>query len=166
MCFASEQVPFDNSTSGQEPSAQRTLDEMPLAQAQLEKSVKDEGRKEETRVPSAQSPLAVVDLVGEAELPEAKSPTALDILAWSGVAVTAAEATQPNSRESSRISVAIEILDSEDEEDESSSEEQEVESVQEVCEKNDSVLVKTEVWQEVLQADLTVEFSWIYVIQP
>lgn len=81
-------------------------------------------------MPSAQSPSAVADRVGGADLPESRSPTALDILAEIGAVVATAEATQSNSRESPRISVATEILDSEDEEDESSSEEQEVKSVQ------------------------------------
>ncbi|OAE23238.1 hypothetical protein AXG93_620s1050 [Marchantia polymorpha subsp. ruderalis] len=122
-CFASEQVPFDDSTlgpepsaqkkSGEEPSAQRTSGQTLSAQAELEKLATDEGRKEETRVPSA-----VADRVGEADLPEAKSPTALDVLAGSVAAIAVAEATRPNSRESPRISLAIEILDSEDEEDE------------------------------------------------
>lgn len=82
-------------------------------------------------MPSAQVPSAVADRIGEADLHEARSPTALDILAGSGAAVAAAEATRPSFRESPRISVAIEILDLEDEEDEVSvSEGQEVESVQ------------------------------------
>ncbi|OAE23325.1 hypothetical protein AXG93_4093s1010 [Marchantia polymorpha subsp. ruderalis] len=78
-CLASKQVPFDNSTSGQEPSAQEkyreepsaqsTLDQTPLveapsAQTQLEKSAEDEGRKEETRVLSTQAPSAVADRAG------------------------------------------------------------------------------------------------------
>ncbi|OAE19406.1 hypothetical protein AXG93_1096s1020 [Marchantia polymorpha subsp. ruderalis] len=132
-CFASEQVPFDDSTSGQEPSAQRTsgqtpLAEAPSAQAQCEGT--DEGWKEETRVPSAQAPSAIAYQTGGADLSRAGQPTALDILAGSGAAAAAAEATQPNSRESPRNSVATEILNSEDDEDESSSEEQEEELVQ------------------------------------
>ncbi|OAE28261.1 hypothetical protein AXG93_4492s1520 [Marchantia polymorpha subsp. ruderalis] len=94
-------------------------------QAPRERSATDEGRKEETRAPSA-----VADQVGGADLPGAGSPTALDILAGSGAAAATAEATQSNSRESPRISVATEIPDSEDEEEESSSEEQEAESMQ------------------------------------
>ncbi|OAE35464.1 hypothetical protein AXG93_2587s1800 [Marchantia polymorpha subsp. ruderalis] len=109
-------------------------------QAQHERSATDEGRKEETRVPSARSPSAqaplavdsfgdapsaLADRVGVADLPKAGSPTALDILAGSGAAVAAAEATQLNFRESAGISVATEILNSEDEEKESSLEEQE-----------------------------------------
>ncbi|OAE23389.1 hypothetical protein AXG93_1660s1480 [Marchantia polymorpha subsp. ruderalis] len=68
-CLASEQVPFDDSTLGQEPSAQeqsmkepsaqKTSAEAPLAQTQLEQSAEDEGRKERTRVPSARPPSAV-----------------------------------------------------------------------------------------------------------
>ncbi|OAE27805.1 hypothetical protein AXG93_1001s1000 [Marchantia polymorpha subsp. ruderalis] len=72
-CLASEQVPFNDSTSSQEPSAQapsakekcmeepsaqRTSGEVPSAQIQLEQFAEDEGRKEETCVPSAQTPLA------------------------------------------------------------------------------------------------------------
>lgn len=76
------------------------------------------------------APLAVADQVGEADLPGAGSPSALDILAGTGAAAAAAEATQPNSRESPGNSVATEILNSEDDEDESSSEEQEEKSVQ------------------------------------
>ncbi|OAE34089.1 hypothetical protein AXG93_2891s1130 [Marchantia polymorpha subsp. ruderalis] len=91
-------------------------------QTQLEESAKDEGRKEETRVPSAQAPLAVADRAGEAGPVEARSPTPLEILARSGAAVAAAEATRSSSRELPRISVATEILDSEDKEDESISE--------------------------------------------
>ncbi|OAE20939.1 hypothetical protein AXG93_3256s1860 [Marchantia polymorpha subsp. ruderalis] len=53
-----------------------------------------------------------------------------DSTSGSGAAVAAAKATQPNCRESLEISVATEILNSEDDEDESSSEEQEEESVQ------------------------------------
>ncbi|OAE31726.1 hypothetical protein AXG93_3384s2020 [Marchantia polymorpha subsp. ruderalis] len=130
-CFASEQVPFDDSTlsqepsahekRGEEPSAQRTSGQMPSAE--LEESTKDEGRKEETRVHSA-----VADRAGEAGPSEARSPTALEILAGSEVAVATAEATRPSSRESPRISVATETLDSEDED--SGLEGQEVESVQ------------------------------------
>ncbi|OAE33543.1 hypothetical protein AXG93_4032s1000 [Marchantia polymorpha subsp. ruderalis] len=104
-CFASKQVPFDDLTSGQEPSAQeksgeepsaqRTFGETPSAKApsaqnQLEESAKNEGRKEETRVPLAQSPSALADRAEEAGPPEARSPTALDILAGSGAAVAAA----------------------------------------------------------------------------
>ncbi|OAE18316.1 hypothetical protein AXG93_4371s1000 [Marchantia polymorpha subsp. ruderalis] len=138
-CFAFEQVPFDDSNSGQEPlaqapsaqekcreepSAQMTSGQMPSAQTQLEDSGKDEGRKEETRVPSAQAPLAIADWAGDAGPPEARSPTALKILAGSGAAVAAEEATRPSSRVSPRIFVATEILDLEDE---SSSEGREVE---------------------------------------
>ncbi|OAE30690.1 hypothetical protein AXG93_402s1030 [Marchantia polymorpha subsp. ruderalis] len=116
-CFAFEQVPFDDSTlgqepsaqkkSGEEPSAQRTLGQTPSVQAQLEKLATDEGRKEETHVPSAESPAAqapsaVANRVGEADLPKARSPTALDILAGSRATVVVAEATQPNFRESRR----------------------------------------------------------------
>ncbi|OAE25186.1 hypothetical protein AXG93_4207s1030 [Marchantia polymorpha subsp. ruderalis] len=57
-CLASKQVPFDDSTSGQESAAQRTLDLASSAQTQLEQPAADEGRKEDTRVPSAQTPLA------------------------------------------------------------------------------------------------------------
>ncbi|OAE23680.1 hypothetical protein AXG93_4520s1030 [Marchantia polymorpha subsp. ruderalis] len=64
---------------------------------------------------------------GEAGPPEVRSPTPLEMLAGSGAAVAAEEATRPTSRQSPRISVATEILNSEDD---SSSEEQEVESVQ------------------------------------
>lgn len=53
------------------------------------------------------------------------SPTALDILAGSSAAAAAAEATQPNYRESPGNSVATKILNSEDDEDESGSEEEE-----------------------------------------
>ncbi|OAE23340.1 hypothetical protein AXG93_2309s1000 [Marchantia polymorpha subsp. ruderalis] len=105
-CFASEQVLFEDSTSSQEPLAQEKSGEEPLAQG-----------------PS--------DRAGEAGPPEARSPTALEILAESGAAVAAPEATRSSSKESPRIFVAIEILDSEDEEDEDlGSEGQEVESVQ------------------------------------
>ncbi|OAE20166.1 hypothetical protein AXG93_1207s1000 [Marchantia polymorpha subsp. ruderalis] len=102
-------------------------------QAQCEGT--DKGRKEETRVPSNQSPSAqapstVADHTGGADLSRAGSPTALDILAGSGAAAAAAEATQPNSQESLGNSMAIEILNLEDDEDESSSEEHEEESVQ------------------------------------
>ncbi|OAE24640.1 hypothetical protein AXG93_4863s1030 [Marchantia polymorpha subsp. ruderalis] len=90
----------------------------------------DEGQKEESHVPSAQPPSAVADQAGGADLPEAGSPTALDILVGSGAAAAAAEATQPNCRVSPGNSVATEILNSKDDEDESSSEEQEEESVQ------------------------------------
>ncbi|OAE30861.1 hypothetical protein AXG93_2615s1160 [Marchantia polymorpha subsp. ruderalis] len=62
------------------------------------------------------------DQTGGADLSGAWSPTALDILAGSSAAAAAAEATQPNSRESPGNSVATKILNSEDEEDESSSE--------------------------------------------
>ncbi|OAE19635.1 hypothetical protein AXG93_3248s1000 [Marchantia polymorpha subsp. ruderalis] len=104
----------------------------PSKHIQLEESAKDEGQKEETRVPSAvdvfgDAPLAIADRAGEAGLPEARSPTALEMLVGCGAAVAAEEAVRPSSRESPRISVATEILDSEDE---SSSEGQEVESVQ------------------------------------
>ncbi|OAE21609.1 hypothetical protein AXG93_939s1160 [Marchantia polymorpha subsp. ruderalis] len=63
----------------------------------------------------------------KADLPGAGSPTALDILAGSGATAAAAEATQPNSRESSGNFVATEIFNSEDDDDESSSKEQEEE---------------------------------------
>ncbi|OAE21414.1 hypothetical protein AXG93_3954s1040 [Marchantia polymorpha subsp. ruderalis] len=69
-------------------------------------------------------------IFGEVKDNACGSPTTLDILAGSSAEATAAEATQPNSRESPGNSVATKILNSEDEEDESSSEEQEEESVQ------------------------------------
>ncbi|OAE27366.1 hypothetical protein AXG93_2407s1010 [Marchantia polymorpha subsp. ruderalis] len=57
-CFAFEQVPFDDSTLAQapsaqekcreEPSAQRTSGQTPLAQTQLEESAEGEGLKEKT----------------------------------------------------------------------------------------------------------------------
>lgn len=74
--------------------------------------------------------LQAVDQTEGSDLSGVGSPTALDILAGSGAATAAAEATQPNSRESPGNSVATEILNSEYDEDESSSEEQEEESVQ------------------------------------
>lgn len=52
---------------------------------------------------------------------ETRSLTALDILAGSSAAAAAADATQPNSRESPGNSVATEILNSEDDEEESTS---------------------------------------------
>ncbi|OAE29192.1 hypothetical protein AXG93_2789s1020 [Marchantia polymorpha subsp. ruderalis] len=103
-CFASKQVPFDDSTSGQEP----------LAQTQLEESAEGEGWKEKTCVPSAQAPSAIEDRAREVGPPEAKSPTVLEMLAGSGAAVAVEEVARPSCRESPRISVATEILDSED----------------------------------------------------
>ncbi|OAE32125.1 hypothetical protein AXG93_2912s1140 [Marchantia polymorpha subsp. ruderalis] len=105
-CLASEQVPFDDSTSGQEPSAQeqsreepsaqRTSGQAPSAQTQLEQSTADEGRKEETRVPSMQEPLAqapsaVAVRAVEAGPPRASSPTPLELLAGHGAEVAAEE---------------------------------------------------------------------------
>lgn len=95
-CLASEQVPFNDSTSSQEPSAQapsakekcmeepsaqRTSGEVPSAQIQLEQFAEDEGRKEETCVPSAQTPLAEAVRAGEACPLEARSPTPSEMLA-------------------------------------------------------------------------------------
>ncbi|OAE20086.1 hypothetical protein AXG93_105s1010 [Marchantia polymorpha subsp. ruderalis] len=99
----------------------------PLAQAQVVQPAEDKGRKEETRVPLAQAPSAIAERTGEAGPTEERSPTPLEILAGSGAAVAAEEAARPSSKESPRISVATEILDSDDKE---SSEEEEVESVQ------------------------------------
>ncbi|OAE35249.1 hypothetical protein AXG93_1162s1250 [Marchantia polymorpha subsp. ruderalis] len=115
-----------------QPVCQRRTAEAPSAKTQLEESAKDKGRKEETRVDSAQSPSAqassaVADQSREAGPLEARSSTALEILARSGAAVAAEEATRPSSRESPRIPVATEILDSEDED--LGSKEQDVESV-------------------------------------
>ncbi|OAE31461.1 hypothetical protein AXG93_725s1510 [Marchantia polymorpha subsp. ruderalis] len=81
----------------------------------------DAGRKEETRVSSA-----VAERTGEAGPTGERSPTPLEMLAESGAAVAAEEAARSSSRESPGISVATEILDSDDE---SSSEGQESESV-------------------------------------
>ncbi|OAE33752.1 hypothetical protein AXG93_1264s1000 [Marchantia polymorpha subsp. ruderalis] len=115
-CLASEQVPLDDSTSSQEPSAQ----------TQLEKPAEDEGKKEETREPSAQTPSAVAIWGGEACPPGARSPIPLEMLAERGVAVAAEEAARPSSRELLRISEATKILDTEDD---TGSEDEEVESV-------------------------------------
>ncbi|OAE26937.1 hypothetical protein AXG93_4413s1210 [Marchantia polymorpha subsp. ruderalis] len=116
-CLASKQVPFDDSTSGQEPSAQEKYREEPSAQGpsaqstlgqtpsvevqtQLEESAEDEGRKKETRVlsaqtPSAQAPSAVADWAVEAGPPEARSPTPLEMLAGSGAAEVESVQGQP-----------------------------------------------------------------------
>ncbi|OAE21657.1 hypothetical protein AXG93_297s1000 [Marchantia polymorpha subsp. ruderalis] len=131
-CFASEQVLFDDSTSGQEPSAEALSTQEPSAQGTS------------GQLPSGEPPLAqtqcertgdrekevVADQTEGAGLSGTRSPTTLNILARSSEAAAAAEATQPNSRESPGNSVATEILNSEDDEDESSSEEEEEESVQ------------------------------------
>ncbi|OAE30678.1 hypothetical protein AXG93_1254s1000 [Marchantia polymorpha subsp. ruderalis] len=72
---------------------------MASKQTQLEQPREDEGRKEETRVPSAQTPSAVVVRASEAGPPGARSPTPLKMLAGRGAAVAAEEAVQPSSRE-------------------------------------------------------------------
>ncbi|OAE22797.1 hypothetical protein AXG93_2035s1810 [Marchantia polymorpha subsp. ruderalis] len=131
-CFASEQVPFDDSTSGQEPSAQA-----PSAQQKSRKEPSGKApwaQEPSAEAPSAQGPSAqgnsgqrpsVTEQAGGAGLSGTGSPTALDILEGSSVAAAAAEATQPNSRESPGNSVTTEIFNSENDEDESGSEEEE-----------------------------------------
>ncbi|OAE27168.1 hypothetical protein AXG93_4666s1400 [Marchantia polymorpha subsp. ruderalis] len=118
-CLASEQVPFDDSTSGQEPSAREKWREEPSAQGPSAQ------RTSANRTSEAGLPKAIADQTSEAALPKARSPTPLEMLAGSGAAVAAEEAARPSSRESPRNSVVIEIL-----EDDSGSEEEEVESVQ------------------------------------
>lgn len=100
--------------------------ETPSAQTQLEKPAEDEGKKEETREPSAQTPSAVAIRAGEACPPGARSPIPLEMLAERGAAVAAEEAARPSSRELLRISEATEIFDTEDD---TGSEDEEVESV-------------------------------------
>ncbi|OAE33259.1 hypothetical protein AXG93_1200s1210 [Marchantia polymorpha subsp. ruderalis] len=145
----SGQAPSAEESPEDVPSAQGTLGEPPLAQppsVEAPCEEQDDREKEETRVPSAQPPsaqapsavdafgaaaLVVIDRADGANLLKTGSPTALDILAGSSAAVAAAEvdATQPNSRESPRNSVATEILDSEDDGEESGSDEEEEQSV-------------------------------------
>ncbi|OAE26916.1 hypothetical protein AXG93_694s1020 [Marchantia polymorpha subsp. ruderalis] len=135
---SAEALAFGTNAFGGAPSAQRTSDQLPsamcgltlalttLAQAEIVHPAEEESRREETRVPSAQTPSAIAERTGEAGPTEARSPTPLEILAGSGAAVAAEEAARPSAGESPRTFVATEILDSDDEE----SSEEEVGSVQ------------------------------------
>ncbi|OAE19801.1 hypothetical protein AXG93_4515s1010 [Marchantia polymorpha subsp. ruderalis] len=118
-CLPSEQVPFDDSPSGQGPStqvplAQERFREEPSAQKPLDQVAAGEGRDGKTRVPSAQAPSAVAVRAGVAGLLGADSPTPLEVLAGHGVGAAAEEAARPSARESPRISAATEILETED----------------------------------------------------
>ncbi|OAE21412.1 hypothetical protein AXG93_3954s1020 [Marchantia polymorpha subsp. ruderalis] len=120
-CLPSQQVPFDDSPSGQGPSAQERFRVVPSALKTLEHIPTSKGRNAETRVT-----LAVPrrdDVVGP---PGAGSPTPLEVLAGHGVEAAVEEAARPNARESPSISLVTEILETEDD---TPSVEEEVQSV-------------------------------------
>ncbi|OAE27166.1 hypothetical protein AXG93_4666s1380 [Marchantia polymorpha subsp. ruderalis] len=111
-------------------SVGKTSGQTPSAQAQLEKSATDEGRKEEIRVPSAQLPSAQAPSSRRSELAGSQISHRIGYLGreWSGGRISRSHATQFQG-------ITEDFCGNRDprflyEEDESSSEGQEVESVQ------------------------------------
>lgn len=113
-------------TSVRTPSADAPSAKTPSAQIAPEGQAAEAGGARVTEVTAASTPSETEDRAGTGAQ-ALGSPTALDILAGSGVAVAAEAAARHNSRESPRDSVATEILKTEDE---TNSEEQEADSVQ------------------------------------
>ncbi|OAE26263.1 hypothetical protein AXG93_1148s1000 [Marchantia polymorpha subsp. ruderalis] len=112
-CLHSEQVSFDDT-----PSEQGQFRVLPLALRPLESIPTGEGRDAETCVPSAEGANRLASAEPEWEDVAgprgAGSSTPLEVLARHEVEAVAEEAGRPSARESPRIAVAKEILESEE----------------------------------------------------
>ncbi|OAE23805.1 hypothetical protein AXG93_1151s1000 [Marchantia polymorpha subsp. ruderalis] len=116
---------IDPAASVRTPSADIQPAKTPSAHIAPEDQTVGVGGTEVAEVPAATTP-SRSEAQAEAEAQAVGSPTALDILAGSGVAIAEEAAEQHSSRESPRASMATEILETEDE---TSSEAQEADSM-------------------------------------